>query len=81
MGALILIALAAWGCTGGERDYFPLTPGLKRTYEVQSRKSKVLPDIMSDTSGPQVDKTIEIREVLPEETVEGQKAIPVKFTV
>lgn len=81
MGALILIALAACGCTGGERDYFPLTPGLKWTYEIQSKKSKVLPDVMSDTSGPQVDKTIEIREVLPEETVEGQKAIPARLTV
>lgn len=80
ISALILIALAAAGCTGGERDYFPLTPGLKWTYEIQSRKSKVLPDIMGDAGGPQISKEIEIREVLPEETVEGQKAIPVRLT-
>lgn len=81
LSAIMLAALAAGGCSGGDRDYFPLTPGLKWTYETQTSESKVLPDILGDAGGPQISKAIEIREVLPEETLDGQKVIPVKSQI
>lgn len=79
LSGILLAALAAGGCTGGDRDYFPLTPGLKWTYETQTTETRVLPDILGDAGGREITTAIEIREVLPEETMDGHKVIPVKF--